>query len=124
VPARALKGAQQEEHCRRAAHRLMDRPHPPTAIVGFDDTWALPAAQALRERGLQPGAEVSVAGYGDRAYRMGRCATLTSCRIDARKMGRTALRLALERVRPDEARTVIVRDRPVFRESTGPAPDG
>ncbi len=111
-----------EEHVRIATARLMQLSRPPTAIVGFDDNWAYPAARFLEERGLEVGREVSVVGYGDSLYRKGRCQTLTSCRIYPRKMGQIALRAALGDGSRDMGKTMIVADRPIFRESTGRAP--
>lgn len=46
-----------------ATNMLLDLPQPPTAIVCVSDTMALGALAAVRARGLQPGADVSVIGY-------------------------------------------------------------
>lgn len=50
---------------RRAAHRMLDGPHPATALVCASDTLALGALRALYERGLRPGADVGVTGFDD-----------------------------------------------------------
>jgi LacI family transcriptional regulator len=102
--------------------RLLDRPDPPTAVLGFDDSRALMAWRALEARGLKVGADVSLAGHGDGAFRRGLSGRLTSCRINLRQMSREALRAALAGRVSSESRTIIVPNRLVVRESTRPAP--
>jgi len=50
---------------RHQAHRLLDRPGPPTAIVAGNDNQALGVLQALGERGLRAPGDVSVVGFDD-----------------------------------------------------------
>ncbi|MHC4915059.1 MAG: GntR family transcriptional regulator [Planctomycetota bacterium] len=106
----------------RAVENFMKLPDPPTAIIGFDDGRALPAARFLEERGLRVGTDFSVAGFGDQAARRGWADWLTSSRIYPRKMGREALKAAIERAGkpPREARTVFVPTRLQIRKSTCP----
>jgi DNA-binding LacI/PurR family transcriptional regulator len=48
------------------AHRLLDSPEPPTALVCVSDTMAIGVLQALAERGVRPGPEgVGVVGFDD-----------------------------------------------------------
>jgi DNA-binding LacI/PurR family transcriptional regulator len=44
---------------------LLDRKHPPTAIVAVSDSLAAGAIRALLSRGLTPGVEVAVVGFDD-----------------------------------------------------------
>jgi DNA-binding LacI/PurR family transcriptional regulator len=111
--------AEAERHLGAAAvGMLLGRPAPPTAILCFDDGLALAVISELERRGIRPGRDLSVAGLGDSAYRRGTCDWLTSCRTYPRKMGRAALRAALEGGRPREGRTIIVPNRIMIRNST------
>ena len=48
---------------RAAAHRLLDRTDPATAITCSSDTLALGVVRALAERGLRAGHDVAVTGF-------------------------------------------------------------
>jgi DNA-binding LacI/PurR family transcriptional regulator len=129
VPERAPGGydpVSYDARMRRAAFRAVERwlsmREPPTAILTFSDHSAVPAIEALAERGIEAGRDFAVAGLGDSAHRRGLCDWLTSCRTYPRKMGRIALRLALETRNLDEGRTVIVPNRLMIRRSTCPPP--
>mgnify|MGYP000963275363 CR=1 FL=1 len=101
-----------------AVGELLALAEPPTAIFAYDDRRALLVMESLRRRGLEPGRDVAVAGFGDTASRLGICDSLTSCRIDFRRMGREAVRAALRPAEPAEGRFVLVPDRLVVRSST------
>lgn len=92
----------------------------PTAIFAFNDARALMTVAALKRRGIEVGRDFSVAGFGDRAFRAGKCDWLTSCRIYARKMGQEAVRAALEPLTSGEGRSIIVPTRLMARRSTCP----
>jgi LacI family transcriptional regulator, galactose operon repressor len=101
-----------------AVTELLALPQPPTAIFAYDDRRAILVAESLRRRGLVPGRDVSVAGFGDTASRLGTCDFLTSCHIDFRKLGREAVRAAFSRGVPGEGRSLMLPDRLVVRSST------
>ncbi len=107
---------------RAAVRRFMALPEPPTALIGFDDNRALPAIEELGALGLRAGRDVSVAGFGDQAFRQGRSRKLTSCRIYPRKMGQESVRLALANPSAREGRTVFVPTRLQVRSTTCPPP--
>lgn len=109
-----------EEYAERAIDGLLSLDAPPTAIVASRDHRALTLIDVLERRGLQVGKDVSVAGFGDTAVRMGLSDRLTSCRIYPRKFGSQAVRAALAPASGNEVRTVIVPDRLMIRESTCP----
>ncbi len=122
VAPRASVSAAQEDLDREVDHaveRLLGLPDPPTALFAYDDRRALAAMASLRRRGVEPGRDMAVAGFGDTAVRGGFCDDLTSCRIPFRKMGELAVRAALQ---PPFAAgrqgTVFVQDRTVARAST------
>jgi len=129
VPERGpvkLPGRSYVDRMRRAAYRAVEHwlslPEPPTALLAFNDLGAVPAIEALAERGIKAGRDFAVAGLGDSAHRRGVCDWLTSSRTYPRKMGKIALRLALETTNLDEGRTVIVPNRLMIRKSTCPPP--
>ncbi len=99
---------------------FLDLEDPPTAFFCFNDRRAVALVKALGRRGLAIGKDISVASCGDTAIRMGLCDRLTNCRLYPRKMGRLALRAALEPAGRAESRTMIVANRLIVRESTGP----
>ncbi|MDD4572731.1 MAG: LacI family DNA-binding transcriptional regulator [Sphaerochaeta sp.] len=47
------------------AHRLLDLPNPPTAIIGFNDSIAFGVINAGKERGLVIGKDLAVTGFDD-----------------------------------------------------------
>jgi DNA-binding LacI/PurR family transcriptional regulator len=104
-----------------AVGELLALPEPPTAIFAYDDRRALLVMESLRRRGIEPGRDISVAGFGDTASRNGTCDGLTSCRIDFRRMGREAVRALLRPATPGEGRFILVPDRLEVRASTAAA---
>lgn len=105
-----------------AVDRLLALARPPTAILCFDDSRAVPAIEVLNARGLTVGRDFAVAGQGDSAFRRETCDWLTSSRTYPRKMGRAALRAALGAGSANEGRTIIVPNRLFIRGSTCPPP--
>jgi DNA-binding LacI/PurR family transcriptional regulator len=101
-----------------AVGELLSLPDPPTAIFAYDDRRAVLVLDSLRRQGLAPGRDISVAGFGDTASRTGTCDSLTSCRIDFRKLGCEAVRAALRPAVPGEGRFLTVPDRLTVRSST------
>ncbi len=102
----------------KAVESLLSLKDRPTAIFAYDDLRAVLVCQSLRRRGLEPGRDVSVAGFGDTASRLGASDELTSCRIDFARMGREAVRGALRPMTAGEGRSLLIEDRLVVRSST------
>ncbi|MBI4934128.1 MAG: LacI family DNA-binding transcriptional regulator [Actinobacteria bacterium] len=103
---------------RRAMHALMELPHPPTGVFAMSDEMGFGVLQALRERGLVPGRDVSVIGFDDHpvAEAMG----LTTVRQPVRVIGRFGAQVLLERL--EGIGTAHHREMPlslVVRASTG-----
>ncbi|MFB4314918.1 LacI family DNA-binding transcriptional regulator [Actinomadura sp. 21ATH] len=103
-----------------AAALLLDRSPRPTAIVAVNDMLALGVLDALAERGLRPGHDVSVIGFDD--VPEAAAAGLTTVRHSAREMGRVAGGLLLDPPAGRAARDVVLPADLVIRASTGPAP--
>jgi DNA-binding LacI/PurR family transcriptional regulator len=103
-----------------AAAHLLDRAPRPTAIAALSDIQALGVLDALRERGLAPGRDVSVVGFDDipEAAKAG----LTTVHQAAADRGRLSGQLLLDPPTDPAGREVVLPTTLVVRASTGPAP--
>lgn len=77
----------------RAAHHLLDREKPPTAIVAISDVFALGVMRAVIDRGGRPGTDVAVTGFDDTPLASAVTPALTSVRQPVAEIAATALRL-------------------------------
>jgi LacI family transcriptional regulator len=105
---------------REAAQRLLGLPDPPTAIFAFNDSMAIGAAQAARERGLALPAGLSVVGFDDTTEAGIAIPALTTVRQPLAEMGRTAVSLLLRQLeqRRYEPLRVELETKLIVREST------
>jgi DNA-binding LacI/PurR family transcriptional regulator len=104
---------------RSAAARILDRRDRPTAVLTVSDVMALGVLDALRQRGLSPGREVSLVGFDD--IDPAGDAGLTTVRQPVFDKGRFAgLRLLEPDSLPDQ--DVVLPTELVVRASTGPVP--
>ncbi len=112
------------EEGHRATQRLLDRLPRPTSILVINDLLAMGALRAAHERGLRIPEDVSVAGFDDIAMSSYVNPPLTTVCVHAEKVGRTAMRLCLDRMRDPEhpIQSVCLPAELVCRGSTGPAP--
>ncbi len=106
------------ESGRAAAARLLDGPDRPTAILAISDVMALGVLQALEQRRLVPGRDVSVTGFDD--IPAAEAAGLTTMRQPIRERGRLLARMLLDPSYPESR--VVLPTRLVVRASTGPTP--
>lgn len=111
-----LTGPNSRDSGRNAGDVVLDRHDRPTAVVGMSDILALGFLDALAQRGLQPGRDVSVAGFDD----IGEAAPagLTTIRQPIAEKGREAARLVLDPRRPN--RQIMLPHRLMVRASTAP----
>jgi LacI family transcriptional regulator len=95
----------------------------PTAIVAASDLMALAALQAIRDAGLQPGADIAVAGFDDLEAAALAHPPLTTIRQDRRELGTIAASRAIELIEDPEATPpdTIVPVELVVRASSSPA---
>lgn len=101
-----------------AAQLALDAVPRPTALVAISDVLALAALRAVRDRGLEPGRDVSVTGFDD--IPAAAPAGLTTVRQPIRERGRTLGRMLLD---PEfTERHVVLPTELCVRASTGPAP--
>nr|WP_246315167.1 LacI family DNA-binding transcriptional regulator [Kineococcus aurantiacus] len=108
----------------RAAHALLDGPHPPDAVFCFSDGLALGALRVLLRSGRRVPEDVALAGFDD--VEDGRYATpsLTTVSPDKRQIADRALACLADRIGrrgPAAAQRIVVPHRLVVRESTAGA---
>ncbi|MCB0912654.1 MAG: LacI family DNA-binding transcriptional regulator [Propionibacteriaceae bacterium] len=95
---------------------VLDRTHPPTAVVAVSDVLALGFMDACRQRGLEPGRDISVTGFDDLPESA--AAGLTTIRQPVRDKGRLAAELLLDPERTE--RRIILPHELIVRSSTRP----
>lgn len=103
-----------------AAAGLLASPRPPTALFAVNDFAAIGAMGAVRERGLDVGADVSVVGFNDVSLARELPVPLTTVSSPMHEMGQRAVHLLMqvisgERVEPELLVPVLQ-----ARESTQP----
>ncbi|NEB02894.1 LacI family transcriptional regulator [Streptomyces sp. SID13726] len=92
-----------------------------TAVFAGSDVVALGALAALREAGLRVPQDVSVVGFDDVPFAADLTPALTTVRVPYEELGRTAVRLALEReVGFGSDNHVVLSTQLVIRESVRP----
>jgi len=107
------------EDGRHVAAHILDRRDRPTGILTISDVMAVGVLDALHQRGLTAGREVSLVGFDD--IPAAGDAALTTVRQPVFEKGRLAgLRLLEPDALPD--RRVVLPTELVVRASTGPAP--
>ena len=78
--------------------KILDRAPGVTALVACNDANALAGMGALRTRGLEVPRDISVVGFDDIPAAQEAWPPLTTMRVDARQMGRLAMRMLQARV--------------------------
>ena len=125
-PALVKTAALSEEAGESAAGELLDRKHPPTALLCTTDTQALGALTALRRRDLIPGEDVSLIGYDGLA--IGRhtnppLTTMAQPQADSgRRLGEMLLAI-IDGGTPTDFQELHSADF-LNRKTLGPAPEG
>jgi DNA-binding LacI/PurR family transcriptional regulator len=99
----------------------------PTAVTAFNDHCAAGLMSALRSRGVDVPADVSVVGYDDSSVAGLSTVALTTVAQDSAVLASSALALAIGRAEGDAddqgRREVVVPPRLVLRRTTAPPPD-
>src|SRR5262245_58621063 len=88
----------------RATSELLALDERPTAILAASDLMALAALQAIRDAGLQPGADVAVVGFDDIEAAALAHPPLTTVRQDREKLGTLAAERAMELIEHPDTR--------------------
>jgi len=104
-----------------AALRLLDRPHPPTAIVACNDLMALGAIKAAEEHRLRVGRDIAVTGFDDIPLAEHAIPPLTTVRQPVYEIGRRICQMLIYILqgKPLPERHVILKPTLVVRESSG-----
>ena len=105
---------------RDAAAHALDRLDRSTAILTTSDVLALGVLDALKDRGLQPGRDVSVTGFDD--IPEAELAGLTTIRQPSYERGRISGEMLLDPPEDPQARRRVLPTTLVVRKTTGPAP--
>ncbi|WP_432095434.1 LacI family DNA-binding transcriptional regulator [Streptomyces sp. bgisy100] len=106
-----------------ATLELLRRQPDLTAVVAANDTIALGACAALRDRDLRIPQDVSVAGFDDLPFSADAVPALTTVRLPLHEAGARAGRLAIGREEPPPGGVATVRADLMARASTAPPPD-
>lgn len=109
------------DDARAAAHDLLDRADPPTAVFAHDDLLAAGVVRAVRERGLATPGDVAVVGFDDSD--VAEALDLTTVRQPFEESGRVAVRALVDRLkdgRSARSSTTLALEL-VVRGSTGSA---
>ncbi len=104
-----------------ATLELLRREPALTAVVAANDTVALGACAALRDRGLRIPTDVSVAGFDDLPFSMDAVPALTTVRLPLQNAGARAGRIAMAREDPPPGGIATVQGELMVRGSTGAA---
>ncbi|WP_432052641.1 LacI family DNA-binding transcriptional regulator [Streptomyces xiamenensis] len=102
------------------ALELLRREPELTAVVAANDTVALGACAALRDRGLRIPEDISVAGFDDLPFAIDAAPALTTVRIPLHEAGARAGRLALGREDAPAGRVATLPADLMVRASTAP----
>ncbi|MBQ0983565.1 LacI family DNA-binding transcriptional regulator [Streptomyces sp. F63] len=103
-----------------ATLELLRREPDMTAVVAANDTIALGAFAALRDRGLRIPEDVSVAGFDDLPFSADAVPALTTVRLPLQDAGARAGRLAMDRETAPPGGVATVRAELMARASTAP----
>jgi len=112
-----------------AAKSILDKGDPVTAIIAGNDHIAQGVYDALRDRGVKVGEQISVAGFNDTLEAVVLHPTLTTVRVHSEQIGRQLAELLLRQIegRSPVLETVTIPARLIKRDSclppaVGPGP--
>ncbi|MGW2090586.1 LacI family DNA-binding transcriptional regulator [Promicromonospora sukumoe] len=126
-PAQVIESDWSAEGARAAVLALPEQDHP-TAVIAASDIGAAGVVLAARERGWTIPGDLSVTGWDNNLLGAYLEPTLTTVRVDHRKLGRAAMARLVETLQPGTAArgSDPASDGPlntiIWRGSTGPSP--
>ena len=102
---------------------LIERKHPFTALLAYNDISAIGAMRAFHEAAFQVPQDISVVGFDDIPAAAFHYPSLTTVRQPLHRMGQLAVETLVERLEggKEMEREIAVQPEIVVRESTGPA---
>ncbi|MFO7584704.1 MAG: LacI family DNA-binding transcriptional regulator [Anaerolineales bacterium] len=112
LPDWIVRGEGTFEFGREAVFRLMDLPleQRPTALVTLNDTQAIGATHAARERGLEIGRDLAIVGFDDAPMSQYLFPSLTTVRQPIREAGRKCVEILIAQIEgkaPTEAQILL-----------------
>ncbi|WP_414148871.1 LacI family DNA-binding transcriptional regulator [Erwinia sp. BNK-24-b] len=108
---------------RQAMFRLLDGPHPPTAVICGNDLLAFGAMRAASERYLRIPGDISITGFNDYEYAEHLEHPLTTMRVELDRIGEIAADYLLATLNGEPAaRQTLLQPELIVRGSTGSAP--
>ena len=119
-PLYDVPGGFREVHGQVAMHLLLDLPQPPTAVITANDFSAFGAMNAVAQRGLTVGKDISVVGFDDIRMAAHWTPSLTTVKQSMRQVGVASMEMLIDMIqdRPDSSR--LIEPTLVVRRSTGP----
>jgi LacI family transcriptional regulator len=91
-------GGSQRDAARAAAHRLLDLPDPPTAIISANNAMTIGIMRALADRGLRVPDDLALVAFDDFEWADLFAPRLTVVRQPTDELGHRAVRMLLERL--------------------------
>lgn len=121
LPEWIVRGQGTCEFGREAALRLMDLhlEQRPTALVALNDTQAIGATHAVRERGLEIGRDIAIVGFDDAPMSQYLFPPLTTVRQPIREAGRKCVEILIAQIegKPLEEAQVLLSPELIVRAS-------
>jgi DNA-binding LacI/PurR family transcriptional regulator len=110
----------EEEPGYNGMRRVLEGGEQPDAVFAANDTLAVMAMKALREKGLSVPDDISVMGFDDSRSAVEIWPTLTTMHVDMAGMGRLAVQHLVSLVRGEDAgaTSVVIHPEVLVREST------
>ncbi|MEV7196368.1 LacI family DNA-binding transcriptional regulator [Streptomyces sp. NPDC093510] len=117
-PALTVHGPYDRRSGYDATDELLRRAPDLTAVVAANDTVALGACAALRDKGLRIPDDVSVAGFDDLPFSVDAVPALTTVRLPLHEAGARAGRIAMNKEKPPPGGVATVHGELMVRGST------
>lgn len=92
----------------------------PTAYVAANDTIAIGAIKALKERGINVPEQISITGYDDIPFCMMLDKSLTTMKVNKDRLGEVAVKMLDEQIKnpSDDCIKIVLKPKLITREST------
>lgn len=105
---------------RTAMERLLDAGPPPTAVFAVSDSTAIGAMGAMRDHGLEPGADLSVVGFNDLPVAAELTIPLTTVRSPLHAMGEQSVHQLVRLIAGSPVASVRLSPELLARATTAP----
>ena len=115
-----VPGGFREVHGQVAMHLLLDLPVPPTAVITANDFAAFGAMNAISQRGLTVGKDISVVGFDDIRMAAHWTPSLTTVKQSMRQAGVASMELLIDTIQGRPVTSHLIKPTLVARRSSGP----